>query len=155
MYDNEERVLDISDIWTSPYADLEAYRSHAWHAYADYEEVYKDLNYDEDNLPWEWKESALKARAANVKRLKIGRREASAGEKQQYKMAFHDAKYQECQSWGDNEVYNPVDMRYEEVQNFITGRWVLTVKRDKQGNFEKCKARWVLRGFQDLSLIHI
>ena len=28
-------------------------------------------------------------------------------------------------------------------------RWVLTVKRDKDGNFVKCKARWVLRGFQD------
>ena len=25
----------------------------------------------------------------------------------------------------------------------------MTVKTDKNGNFEKCKARWVLRGFQD------
>ena len=27
--------------------------------------------------------------------------------------------------------------------------WVLTVKRDRDGKFQKCKARWVLRGFQD------
>ena len=31
----------------------------------------------------------------------------------------------------------------------MTGRWVLTIKRDMQGNFRTCKARWVLRGFQD------
>ena len=29
----------------------------------------------------------------------------------------------------------------------MTGRWALNIKRDKEGNFEKCKARWVLRGF--------
>ena len=31
----------------------------------------------------------------------------------------------------------------------MTGRWVLTIKTDKQGNFLRAKARWVLRGFQD------
>ena len=31
----------------------------------------------------------------------------------------------------------------------VTGRWALTLKRDKDGNFLKTKARWVLRGFQD------
>ena len=31
-------------------------------------------------------------------------------------------------------------MRKLKVQNYITGRWVLTIKRDKEGNFEKCKA---------------
>ena len=40
-------------------------------------------------------------------------------------------------------------MRKQKVQNYITGRWVLTIKRDKDGKFLKCKARWVLRGFQD------
>ena len=33
--------------------------------------------------------------------------------------------------------------------NFLTGRWVLTVKVDKNGYFSKFKARWVCRGFQD------
>ena len=31
----------------------------------------------------------------------------------------------------------------------MTGRWVLTIKTDRQGNFLKATARWVLRGFQD------
>ena len=33
--------------------------------------------------------------------------------------------------------------------NYLTGRWVLTVKVDKDGNFTKFKARWVCRDFQD------
>ena len=33
--------------------------------------------------------------------------------------------------------------------NFLTGRWVLTVKVDKNGYFSKIKARWVCRGFHD------
>ena len=40
-------------------------------------------------------------------------------------------------------------MRKHFVKNYVTGRWVLTVKRDKEGNFQKVKARWVLRGFLD------
>ena len=31
----------------------------------------------------------------------------------------------------------------------MTGRWVLVIKRDDKGLFQKAKARWVLRGFQD------
>jgi len=51
-----------------------------------------------------------------------------------------------------NDVYDPkdmVDLRKRGHHNYITGRWVLTIKRDKEGNFLKIKARWVLRGFQD------
>ena len=32
---------------------------------------------------------------------------------------------------------------------FASSGWVLTVKKDKDGEFLKCKARWVLKGFQD------
>ena len=39
-------------------------------------------------------------------------------------------------------------MRTTKVRNFVAGRWVL-MKKDKDGNFQKCKARWVLKGFQD------
>ena len=46
-------------------------------------------------------------------------------------------------------MYELVDMRKQKPKNYVTGRWVLTVKTDKEGNFDKCKARWVLRGFQD------
>ena len=49
----------------------------------------------------------------------------------------------------DNEVFDLVDMRKTKARNFVAGRWVLTVKKDKDGNFQKCKARWVLKGFQD------
>ena len=40
-------------------------------------------------------------------------------------------------------------MRKVSVKNYVTGRWVLTVKKDKDGKFERCRARWALRGFQD------
>ena len=46
-------------------------------------------------------------------------------------------------------VYDLVDVRKQKCKNFVTGRWVLTIKRDKDGKFLKAKARWVLRGFQD------
>ena len=58
-------------------------------------------------------------------------------------------KKAECQSWIDNEVFDLVDMRKTKVRNFVAGRWVFTVKKDKDGNFQKCKARWVLKGFED------
>ena len=40
-------------------------------------------------------------------------------------------------------------MRKLRIRNYVSGRWVLTIKKDKDGNFLKCKARWVLKGFQD------
>ena len=49
----------------------------------------------------------------------------------------------------DNDVFELVDLRKVKCKNFVRGRWVLTVKRDKDGNFLKCKARWVLQGFLD------
>ena len=41
------------------------------------------------------------------------------------------------------------DRRKHKIENFVTGRWVLTIKTDKDGQFKKFKARWVCRGFQD------
>ena len=52
-------------------------------------------------------------------------------------------------SWVDNEVFDLIDMSKVKPRIFVTGRWVLTIKTDKQGNFLRAKARWVLRGFQD------
>ena len=60
-----------------------------------------------------------------------------------------EAKHLECKSWVDNEVVDLIDMRKVKPKNCVTRRWVLTIKTDKQGNFLKAKARWVLRGFQD------
>ena len=41
------------------------------------------------------------------------------------------------------------DKRRHKIDNYVTGRWVLTIKVDKDGQFKKFKARWVCRGFQD------
>ena len=43
-------------------------------------------------------------------------------------------------------------MREVKPRKYVTGRWVLTIKTDKQGNFLKADARWVLRGFQDIQI---
>ena len=77
------------------------------------------------------------------------RKDATQQEKRQLAKQFLGAKKAECQSWIDNEVFDLVDMRKTRVRNFVAGRWVLTVKKDKDGNFQKCKARWALKGFQD------
>ena len=63
---------------------------------------------------------------------------------------LREAKDLEQEAWTkENDVYDFIDLRKHKCKNYITGRWVLTVKRKKDGTFEKCKARWVLRGFQD------
>ena len=35
------------------------------------------------------------------------------------------------------------------LRTYVTGRWVLTINTDRQGNFLQANARWVLKGFQD------
>ena len=45
--------------------------------------------------------------------------------------------------------FDLVDMMKFTLKNYVAGRWVFTIKTDKQGNFLRAKARWVLRGFQD------
>lgn len=77
------------------------------------------------------------------------RKEASQQEKRELAKQFLEAKKAECKSWLDNEMFDLVDMRKMKVRNFVAGRWVPTTKRDKDGNFVKCKARWLLKGFQD------
>ena len=77
------------------------------------------------------------------------RKEATQQEKRQFSKQFLEAKQAECKSWFDNDVFELVDMRKLKIRNYVAGRWVLTIKKDKDGNFLKCKARWVLKGFQD------
>ena len=77
------------------------------------------------------------------------RKEATQQEKRQFAKQFLEAKQAECKSWFDNDVFELVDMRKLKIRNYVAGRWVLTIKKDKDGNFLKCKARWVLKGFQD------
>ena len=80
---------------------------------------------------------------------KKARAEATQTDLRRYVKQFSEAKTDEVKSWFENEVFELVDMRKTKPRNFVTGRWVLTIKRDTDGNFQKCKARWVLRGFQD------
>ena len=77
------------------------------------------------------------------------RREATQQEKRQFAKQFLAAKQAECKSQFDNDVFELRDMRKLKIGNFVAGRWVLTIKKDKDGNLLKCKARWVLKGFQD------
>ena len=89
-------------------------------------------------------------KAAGIK-AKMGsraRKEASAKEVKGYYKQIAEAKHLEYKSWPDNEVFDLVDLREVKLRNYVIGRWVLTIKTDKQGNFLKAKARWVLRGFQ-------
>ena len=69
---------------------------------------------------------------------------------QKYAKEIRAAKLEEFKSYLDNDAIRLTDRRkLGRDVNFLTGRWVLTVKVDKNGFFSKFKARWVCRGFQD------
>ena len=72
--------------------------------------------------------------------------ENEEGKKRQLAKQFQGAKKAQCQSWIENDVCDLVGMR-DQVRNFVAGRWVLTEKKDKECNFQKCKARWVLEEY--------
>jgi len=112
--------------------------------YADISEVYEHLS-PEDSAFMTLYQSLEKSSLLVGKK----RKEATQQEKRDLAKQFLEAKKAECQSWFDNDVFELVDLRKIKVRNFVKGRWVLTVKKDKDGNFLKCKARWVLKGFQD------
>ena len=92
---------------------------------------------------------AAKTGKARAPARNRGRKEATATDLRMFLKQFKEAKGAEIISWKDNEVYDLVDLRKVKCHNWVTGRWVLTVKRHLDGSFHKCKARWVLRGFQD------
>ena len=90
-----------------------------------------------------------KAARTKPKKRSRARKEASAKEvRGNYKQSA-EAKHLEYKTCVDNEVSDLVDLRKVKTRNDVNGRWVLTIKTDKQGNFHKPKARWALRGFQD------
>ena len=93
--------------------------------------------------------SSMDEMALNATRKNRARKEATLKELKVFARVFIEAKSAEIKSWFDNDVFDLVDIRKFKPKNFVTGRWVLTVKRDRDGKFQKCKARWVLRGFQD------
>ena len=147
----DDTVIDVSLLENLPSVNDALYLTNGWHQWAEHSEIHDDIK----NLPRAEQDAlfaSLRAvgRPKGVPKRKAARREATAQEKRVYAKQFVEAKKAEFISWSkENDVYDMVDLRKTKVKNYITGRWVLTVKRDKNGNFEKCKARWVLRGFQD------
>ena len=66
-----------------------------------------------------------------------------------YAKEIKQAKLEEFRSFPDFTAMTFRDKRCHKIDNYVTGRWVLTIKVDKGGQFKKFKARWVCRGFQD------
>ena len=85
----------------------------------------------------------------SAKRRSRARKGPSTKVERGYYKQFAEAKHLEYKSWVDNEVFDLVDLKKVKPKNYVTGRWVLTIMTDKQGNVLKEKARRVLRGFQD------
>ena len=90
-----------------------------------------------------------RAAGTRTKMRSRARKEASAQEVRGYCKQCAEAQHFEYRSWVDNKVFDLIDTRKFKPRNYVTGRWVLTIKTEKQGNFLRAKARWVLRGFQD------
>ena len=61
------------------------------------------------------------------------RKEVTKVELRQFRQQFQEAKQNEDKSWVDNDVCDLTDLRKHPARNFVKGRWVLTVKRDKDG----------------------
>jgi len=66
-----------------------------------------------------------------------------------YAKEIKQAKLEEFRSFLDFTAMTFRDKRRHKIDNYVTGRWVLTIKVDKDGQFKKFKARWACRGFQD------
>ena len=82
-----------------------------------------------------------KAAGSKAKRRSRARKEASAKEVRGYFQQFAEAKHLEYNSWVVNDVSDLVDLRNVKQRNYATGRWVLTIKADKQGNFLMAKIK--------------
>ena len=72
-----------------------------------------------------------------------------------YAKEIKQAELEEFRSFRDFAAMTFRDKRRHKIGNYVTGRWVLTVKVDKDGQFKKFKARWVCRGFQDAQKYHL
>ena len=71
-------------------------------------------------------------------------REAMASpDKEKLQTAMQD----ELNSLNDKSTWTLVD--WPKVRKVITGRWVYKTKSDKQGNIDKFKGRYVVKGFRN------
>ena len=143
--DENQHILDISSMESNPDTSKALYLDNSWHRYAELEEICADVEHESLHV----RQEVFRAVKNAMPKRKAARSEANAQQKREYAKQFLQAKLDEYKSWKENDVFEIIDMRKEKVANFVTGRWVLTIKHDKDGKFLKCKARWVLRGFQD------
>ena len=90
-----------------------------------------------------------KAAGMKAKTRSRARKESSAQRVRGYYKQCAEAKHFEYKSWVDNEVFDFVVSRKVMPQSYVIGRWMFTIKTEKQVNFLKVKARCVLRCFQD------
>ena len=74
------------------------------------------------------------AARARAKKKSRARKEASAKEVRGYYKQFAEAKHLEYKSWVDNGFFDLVDLRKVKAKNYVTRRWVLTIKTDKKSN---------------------
>ena len=74
-------------------------------------------------------------KSTKVKKNMRARAEATNTDLRYYAKQFQHAKIDDMKSWKDNDVFDLVDLRKFPPNNFVTGRWVLTVKRDGNGFF--------------------
>ena len=86
---------------------------------------------------------ANKTPKAKAKRKAKGNGEVTKLQLRQFAKQLHHAKMDEFKSYQEETMSVRItDMRKHHCRNYVTGRWVLTIKRDTDGNFEKCQARW-------------
>ena len=78
-----------------------------------------------------------KASGARAKMKSRARKEATAQQVRGYYKQFAEAKQLEYKSWVDKYVFELVDMRRFKPKNYVTCRWVLPIKADRQGSFLK------------------
>ena len=76
--------------------------------------------------------SGSKTSSARPKAKHRARKEVTQLEQRQYRQQLMEAKMSEHKSWVAKDVYDLVDMSKHTPNNFVKGRWVLTVKRDKR-----------------------
>ena len=77
----------------------------------------------------------------NATRRNRARKEATLKKLKVYARLFIEAKSAEIKSWFDNDVFDLVNIRKFKPKSFVTGRWVLTVKRDGESLLEMASSR--------------
>ena len=88
--------------------------------------------------------------AKNVKKQPKAESVISQEVLRKYAKEIKQAKLEEFRSFLDFTAMTFCDKRRRKIDNYVTGRWVLTIKVDKDGQFKKFKARWLVVDFKML-----